>query len=353
MNDNKFTILCDCDPAELTNLAQGMSDAYGRQPEFGVDICNQGHGSVLKVLWRYWVYFRFAWRVFLKRKQYPYIISWQQFFATNYALYCRIFRTKKVSTIMSCNFTYKKKRNPLIQAIYGRYMKFALKGDYVDYFHVLGYSYAERLSRELEIPIEKFVVTEFGVDDQYEEWSKLPSPVDYPYALAIGRSNRDFDHVVEVYKKASLKDRKLIIISDTWAPKADLPANITHLDSVTMERSYPYIANCELLLLPIDDSNICSGDTVLINGMMVKRPIVVTAPSTLSEMYVTDGVDGVYMSKNADETALKIASLDKEQLRTLGENARETYLERFSRQRMGYQMISKMLEKEKAKNKKV
>ena len=130
-----------------------------------------------------------------------------------------------------------------------------------------------------------------------------------------------------------------------------LPQNILHLDSITMEKSYPYISNCNILYLPIDDSNICSGDTVLINGMMMGKPIIVTAPSTLSEMYVTDGVDGVYMSKDTDETARKIATLNDLQLKKLGNKARETYVERFSRQRMGYQMAYKLQEKEREKNK--
>ena len=74
--------------------------------------------------------------------------------------------------------------------------------------------------------------------------------------------------------------------------------------------------------------------------------MVVTAPSTLSEMYVTDGMDGIYISKNADETAQKIASIDDTVLKKIGDRARETYINRFSRRRMGFQMMSKMLAKE-------
>ena len=70
----KLSILCDCDPQELRNLAKGIKDVCNIEPEFGVSICNQGHGSFLKVMWRYWIYFKYAYKIFINRKKYQYIM---------------------------------------------------------------------------------------------------------------------------------------------------------------------------------------------------------------------------------------------------------------------------------------
>lgn len=217
-------------------------------------------------------------------------------------------------------------------------MSYALHGGYVDYLHVPSFIYAKECSKDLSIPIDKFLVTTFGIPDIYDKWKNSTTPFN-DYTLSIGRSNRDFDFLIDVWKESCLADKKLVIISDTYKPKGELPKNIIYYNNITGDDSLPWIANCKLMVIPIDDGAICSGDTVLLHGMQFEKAVVVTAPSTLSEMYLQDGVDGRTIKKDKKKFAEEIAELLKndEERKQLGENARKSYLNKFSRFQLGKQ----------------
>lgn len=286
---------------------------------------------------RYLRYFTFPWKVFLRRKKYNIIIGWQQFYAINFAFYCRLFHVKKQSPLIAGNFTYKAKGG-FVGKIYRKYMSYALHGGYVDYMHVPSFIYAKECSKDLSIPIDKFLVTTFGIPDIYDQWKNTSTPIN-DYVLSIGRSNRDFDFLIDVWSDPTLSGQKLVIISDTYKPKSELPGNVIHYNNITGDASLPWIANCKLMIIPIDDGTICSGDTVLLHGMQFKKAVVVTAPSTLSEMYLQDGIDGRTIKKDKKKFAEEVAELlhNDEERKQLGENARKSYLNKFSRFQLGKQ----------------
>lgn len=273
----------------------------------------------------------------MHRKRYGIIIGWQQFYAINFAFYSRLFHVKKRNPLIAGNFTYKAKGG-FAGKIYRKYMGYALHEGYIDYMHVPSYIYAEACSEDLSIPIDKFLVTTFGIPDIYDKWKDSTVPLK-DYTLSIGRSNRDFDFLIDVWKEKCLSNRKLVIISDTYKPKGSLPENIIHYSNITGDASLPWIANSNLMVIPIDDGTICSGDTVLLHGMQFKKTVVVTAPSTLSEMYIKDGIDGITLRKDKEEFAKEIAKLldNEEERQRLGENARKSYLAKFSRFQLGKQ----------------
>ena len=166
------------------------------------------------------------------------------------------------------------------------------------------------------------------------------------YSLSIGRSNRDFDFLVKVWSQPCLKNNILVIASDTWKPNQDLPSNIIYRNDIKYKESFAWIKYSQICITPIDDINLCSGDTVLLTGMMFARPVVITKPSTLAEMYVEDGVNGVCIEKNTEKAALIISNLlnDDEKRETLGNNARKCFLDKFSRKSMGIQLCKNIKE---------
>ncbi len=330
-------ILCDCNIEEIEDFRKGLE--RGRRENYitNSSISNGGHGGFLKNLARYFKYFLFPFLIFLKRKSVSEIIGWQQFYAINFAFFCRLFCVKKTFKVVVVNFTYKRKPG-LIGSIYYRYMKYATSNSYINYFHVLSYTYANDLSEILSIPRERFIVTPFGVSDNYEKYSLLRNPLGESYTLSIGRSNRDFDYLVSVWKEMGIEKEKLVIISDVWQPKTPLPNNIIHFSNIVGEESVAWLANCKISITAIDNGNICSGDTVLLTGMMLKKPTVITTPSSLSEMYIEDGVDGVCIPKNKDKAAAILHNLliDTNMQTNLGGNARRKFMENFSRESMGF-----------------
>lgn len=336
-------VLADCAPKEIRTFTEGCNTIMVNSKfEILSSISNGSHKGVVKNFIRYLKYFTFPFLIFLNRKKYNTILGWQQFYAINIALFCRLFRVKKCNTIVAVNFTYKRK-NGIIGKLYYSYMKFSCLNKYIDYFHVPSYNYVNICNKELGIDKKKFIVTNFGIPDTYKDMKSLKAPMTN-YSLSIGRSNRDFDFLVNVWKQKCMKDKTLVIASDTWKPTYKLPSNIVHKTDISNKDSSAWFNNCNLCVIPISDGNICSGDTVLLTGMMFGKPVVVTSPSTLSEMYVEDGVNGICIEKHVEKAALIIADLLNNDYKRniLGNNARKCFLAKFSRRSMGIQLCKKL-----------
>lgn len=332
-DSKKNIILADCEKEEITDLAEGMAEVLKNQFTIKSKICNGEHGGFSNIK-RYIIYALYPLGTLLRRNQYEYIFGWQQFFALFFAFYCKLFRLKKVNVVVAINFTYKNKKG-LLGKIYNRFMKYSVDNKYLDYIHVPSWNYAKICSKTFGVPEEKFIVTPFGLPDTYEKWKN--SKVEYnDYSFSIGRSNRDFDFLVEAWKKMPSTEL-LVIASDSYKPGVDLPNNVIHRTDIGGDAQFPYIANCKMMIIPIEDGSICSGDTVLLKAMSYEKPVVVTEPSTLAEMYIDNGVDGILTPKKTDRFCciLQTYIFNESQLKRLGCAARSKYIERFSRRSMG------------------
>ena len=124
------------------------------------------------------------------------------------------------------------------------------------------------------------------------------------------------------------------IISDEYKPVINIPNNVKIINNISGEEQYPYILGCKLLILPIKDSNICSGDTVLLTAMSFKKTVIITTPSTLAEMYIKDRINGLLVKKTHGELKKLVDMVEKENV-NLGELARLSYKKNFSRFVMG------------------
>lgn len=326
-------ILADCEKEEMVTFAEGLEEILHQKFEIKNKVCNGKHNKINNI-YRYIIYFIYPFISFLNRKKYNYIIGWQQFFALFYCFYCNLFKVKKENIVVVCNFTYKEKKR-FIGKIYRTIMQFCIKNDYLDYIHVPSKKYAEKCSNDFDIPIEKFIVINFGLPDTYEKWKNTTVEYDN-YSLAIGRSNRDYDFLIEVWKKIP-KENKLIIICDQYKSRQQLPKNIILRNDITGDKQYPYIMNCKMMIIPIKDKNICSGDTVLLKAMSFYKTVVVTEPSTLSEMYIKNNENGVCILKNVNDfvtTIIKLLENDNE-LKRIGKIARQSFIDNYSRKIMG------------------
>lgn len=349
MNNSKTRniVLADTAAENVAPFAQALAEISGEPFEINTAITNRKQYRGIEKLRVLSAYFLFPLKHYFHRKQYNYVVGWQQFFATNYAMWCRLLGSKHAGKVIIGNFTYKKRNGSLKQKLYDRYMRYALNSKAVYRIHVLSQKYADSISEELNLPISKFIVTSFGTNDMSGQWLQLPSPVDYPYTLSIGRSNRDFDFLLDLWSQSPLAGERLIIISDTWQPKKALPDNVVHLTDVTGNDSFPYIANCKASVVSMDDPLICSGDTVLINSMMMSKPIVVTAPSAIADVYVDDDVTGLCIAKDTGE-ASRVAQLlgDSRRMAQLGAQARAKYLDNYTLAAMGRQLMTKVMDSE-------
>ena len=333
MKQRENAVLADCVAEEVQPLVKELF--FDSQPfNVKVHIANWKRTGKISELKRYAKYFWVGFCYFLKRKNYAAVVGWQQFYALIFCFFCAVFFVKKTTVTMALNFTYKEKKGKLSK-LYRWFMGKCVSPEYMDYIHVLSDNYADQICKEFNFPRDRIVVTSFGTLDRYEELSKLSSPEGYKtdgYALAIGRSNRDYDFLIDAWQGIQYP---LVIISDTYAKETSDP-NITILRNVAGDESYPWIANCGLMIIPIDDGSICSGDTVLLTAMSLERKIIVTKPSTLAEMYVEDGSNAVLVEKDAAMLKRAVNQiLHTEQGNQLGKKARESFLTSFTIESMG------------------
>lgn len=332
----KNVILVDCKADELDDFKKGIEDETKEEWIIQSYISNGIRANLWKKMKRYIIYFYAPFKAFLKRKNYKNIIGWQQFYALIFCWFCMIFHVKKSFNVYIVNFTYKSKKG-IIGKIYYKFMKKIVNSKYCDYIFVPSKQYIDYCEKELNVNKSKFVVLPFGVPDLYPKY-KMYS-IENNYAMAIGRSNRDFDWLIKNWNGI---DYPLYIISDTYDVKDNLSSNIKLITDVSGEKQFEYFANCNIVILPIKDPNICSGDTVLLTGMCFEKNVIVTSPSTLAEMYIEDGGNGFLIDKNSGnlkELIKKIlASHD-----TIGKKARESFIKNFSRYNMGINIGKKII----------
>lgn len=333
-------LLADCAPEEVQSLADELNHC-GSGFQVESYISNWKRTGAISELRRYATYFSVGFRYFLKRREYQMIVGWQQFYALIFCFFCALFHVRKSTKIIVLNYTYKEKQGKAA-GIYRWFMGKCMDRTYLDYIHVLSDEYADLISAQFDFPRERIIVTGFGVNDCFEEFSGVPVPTSYQkdgYALAIGRSNRDYDFLIRAWAEI---DYPLVIISDTYKGSTELE-QVTILRNVAGEESYPWIANCGLMVLPIDDPTVCSGDTVLLTAMAAKRKLLVTAPSTLAEMYIVDGENALLTPKEPEQFRRIVEkALHEKSYENLGEGARESFLRNFSRSSMGKSISEKI-----------
>lgn len=324
-------IMADCVVHEHDEFKSGLEEVIGEKFVYYSCVCNK-HGG-LNDIRRLLTYITYPLKFVFRRSQYKYIIGWQQFFALFYCFWSRIFHLKKCNTVVAVNFTYKRK-NGVIGFLYKAVMRYCMCSKYLDYLHVPSQNYADSCSKEFGLKREKFIVAHFGIEDVYKSYTN--SPVEYKdYTFSIGRSNRDFDWLANFWRQK--QNSLLIIASDVWEPKHELPENVIHRRDIKGEAQYKYIANAKQVIIPIDDGEICSGDTVLLTAMAFSKLVYISTPSTLSEMYIEDGVDGIFFKKTSNELLTKMMSLESNPLKVeqIEKRARNKFLSRFTRYQLG------------------
>ena len=327
-------LVCDCEANEVESLCEALNQ---NEQVFNIKshVANWKRTGKISEIKRYLKYFGVAFRYFANRNKYDVIIGWQQFYALIFCFYSSILHTKKRNTVVALNYTYKDKGGKLGK-IYKWFMKKCLNPKYLDYIHVPSQSYAKITSELFGFPIENIIVSPFGINDPWEQFSKLNTPDNAPtegYVLSIGRSNRDYDFLIEAWKTI---DFPLVIISDTYVGDNKGNRNIQIIRNVAGEQSYPWIANCKAMIIPIDDGTICSGDTVLLTSLAMKKKVLITYPSTLAEMYIVHEQNGLLVSKEANRfSAIVSEMIFTSKYDYLQDNARESYLKNYSRGSMG------------------
>ncbi len=333
--------LFDSSETEAKDFIAGLEKATGMLWEAKVLTSNQGRKNKLYNLARYIKYFTFPFKIFLNRKKYKNIVGWQAFYGLVFAFYCRLFHVKKENSLLIKNLIYKPKKG-LIGKIYYSFMRYIIKSKYVDVFVCSSQNFCDYCAEMFDEPKERFVFLPFGVND-FTKIVDTSKPATNDYILALGRSNRDWDFLIDSLAGTEYEVR---IVCDELH-RENLPSNIHIYNNVWQDASYEFIRNCKFMIIPIMDGKIVAGETVLLQTMSFSKPIIITKPSCLADDYVTNEKTGLVVEKNKDELLNAVIRLSEDEslYEQMSKNCRKLYEEKHSLYSFGINVGTALMEK--------
>lgn len=243
---------------------------------------------------RYIGYFTHAFSTFLKRKDYDFIVAWQQFYGLLFAFYCQIFHVEKINYLIIMTFIYKKKAGWL-GIVYEYLMKKIVSSIYIDRLVVFSNIEIDYYAKLFGVPKQKFCYIPLGIEER-RPLKKVDKSLDLPdspkFFLSVGRSNRDYKFLID-----SLQNEKigLVILCDYLKKDVD----DKYIKVYTDKDGDDYLAlleECYGVILSLKDPYISSGQLVLLQAMQYGKPVIVTETETVID-YVEDGKTAFVISK--------------------------------------------------------
>lgn len=288
-------------------------------------------GTLLKELYRYYLYFWVPFVLFLRRKKYRNIIAWQQFYGIIFALYCVLFRVKKTNHLIVMSFIYKRK-DGFVGLLYERLIRLVLKSEYVDYYTSVTSSQIPKICKELSLAEDKIKFIPWGIRDLSQQYTHaFETPM--PYVFCAGRSNRDWDIVFETFESSQISCR--FVCSDNRY-KSKKNENIDIYRNLSDEAYFNLLINSSCVVVSIENSDLAGGEITIINALQFGKPVLLIQDAKSSD-YIVNGVTGFVVPKDKGIILKTTNELMKNnKLRQeMGENARKSFEKYYSIESVG------------------
>lgn len=230
------------------------------------------------------------------------VVAWQQFFGFFFLLYCQLFHVKRNVNVLILTFIYKERKG-LAGRIYKYFIKNILEDSRLK--KVVVYSENEVRFYSVIFPSvkDKFVFLPLGISkivlkDENNELDKS-----YDYIFTAGASNRDYDFLFSVFK-----DSKYSVKIACDSLNNEGTANIEVLRNVHGNRMYEYLYKCKMVVIPLKNLDISSGQLMLLQAMQMGKPIIVSNNKGIYD-YITDGKEGFIVENNKKIWLAKVEEL--------------------------------------------
>jgi len=269
-------IIADCRGPEIVKLRHILNEITPFSWEVKQRDLTKLHNSFFYNIIRYAMYFIMPLSIVLRRDKYQYVLAWQQFFGIILAFYSRLFRLKCFPKIVIMTFIYKRKKN-LLASIYYHFIKYSLEADSVH--KIICYSEPELkyYFDTFKISPERFASVLYGIEKSPTIETDNFRPEFDKYYLAVGRSNRDYRFLIEVFEKI---DKNLIILCDSFN-ESSKRSNIVIKNNIHGNDYLLYLKHCYGVIIPLLDTKISSGQLVYLRSMEYGKPVIVTVNETL------------------------------------------------------------------------
>ena len=318
-------ILTDFHPSSRWGLIDALKKKTGEEWVVECKRTNNLHRGRLANLLRLLYYFVFPLQVLLRRKKYGRVVAWQQFFGLNLAFFSRLFHLNKVNDLYIITFIYKKNKG-VLGSIYHKYMNYIVTSKYVDRFICFSKNEVDYYSSIFKVDKNKFAFVHLGgaTHDNVDVG-------DDGYVFATGRSNRDYDFLVNLFKKSPYK---LIIACDIYH-KDDVGKNIRILNNCHGADMLKLMARSHVVAIPLKDRNISSGQLVVLHAMSFGKPVICTKSDGIRD-YVVDGTTGMFLDNTEPEwnEALKILYENTDCYNKMSNSARVVFSSKFTYESM-------------------
>lgn len=247
---------------------------------------------------RYLFYFFFPLKFVFVRKRYDVVMGWQQFFALNFAFWLRLLGLKSDNRIVVMTFIYKDKKG-FIGRIYYRYIRYCLTCQNIA--KVICHSSSE----------VSYYNRLFGQSEGLMQFVPLGiEPLDYAhdakkgdYVFSTGRSNRDYPFLVKALGNTSF--RLKIACEDDFET---LSSNVEIVHDCYGDDMYSLMRDCFCVCIPLRDTEMSSGQLVVLQAMQFGKPVIVTRSNGVAD-YVIDGYNGFLIENDRDELLAKLDML--------------------------------------------
>lgn len=276
---------------------------------------------------RLWNFVFYPLRIYTLKKANK-IVAWQQFYGIMYLFYDRLLGHKKVD-VSIMTFIYKE-RSGFLGKLYKEFLSFSLKS--LNLKNIIVFSQSEKefylkCFPFLQGKIHSLPLCIAPLDKGLGYERHL---VDENYIFTAGASNRDYDFLISVLDKTEFH------LKIAWGGNVAHGDNVEILHNVYGEDMYRYLYNCKMVVIPLLDLNISSGQLMLLQAMQLGKPIIVTNNSTIYD-YVVHGQTGLILAndKKLWLEAIQKIYRDRDFYDMLSKNEINSFKHDFSLEKLG------------------
>lgn len=328
---SKNIVLVDWNPKQDWDFLHGLEESSGEQWEVhSCDSSRHNHGrGILPQIVHYAKLFYVPLRVIFHRKQYKRVLAFHKMHGLLLASYFKFFHIKNAPELTIMTFIYKPKSGIKGKMLH-KLVSSCVKSDYIKKLVVYSQSEIEYYANMFDIPSDKIFATNYCIEDST---SRIPVGTHGDYFLSVGSSNRDYDFLLSTWSD----NRKLRIINNTLKETSDNP-NIDILLNCHGDDYLRLLADCHAVIISLDDPHISSGQLVIMQSMMYRKPVIVTKNDTVVD-YIIHGHEGLIIDKTTNALKDAIQQLDNEQYyQAMSLNGKKTFEEKYSMHKFGTQI---------------
>jgi glycosyltransferase involved in cell wall biosynthesis len=266
-----------------------------------------------------------AWAAFRKAQSYDGIMATGEDVGFPLAFFLKLFRVR-IPLIVTChNITSRRPRF---------FLDTLRVGSAVTSFQCLSRSQAAMLSKYAGVTAEQVQMLYWHVDDEF--FQPMPEARQRAQICSAGMASRDYATLIAA---AETLDVDLKIAADSPWFKQSLNITEGSLSPRVEVRSYgnyfalrQLYAESRVVVVPLLDVPFSAGYTVILEGMAMSKPVIVTRIKQYDD-FVVDGWNGFYVppgDADALRSRLNFLLENPSEAARLGANARKSVEERFA-----------------------